>query len=251
MLSPSEILFCAKKNLEAYDRPRPWCFVGPDNTLYVVVKGTANESDIWRDLRANLVVQGDWRVHAGFKSVYDDIIHAVQTSTLLSGITRIVVTGHSLGAAVALPVAYKLKEGLDVYGVTVEVCTFANPRYGNKRFCDDFDAAFPNAVWIQHDRDIIPHLPSTWFNWNKVFGYRHTHGRRWLTDNGSEEPSPRGLLRWLKFWIGWRPKDLTNHRMPTYIACVTAAQTRWTRELEHADTDILPAFRDHSGTANR
>lgn len=80
----------------------------------------------------------------------------------------IVVTGHSLGAALATLYvaehALKAEAGTPLDGVKVStLCTFASPRTGDPVFARAFDA-LPIASWrIVNELDIVPKLPAIGF----------------------------------------------------------------------------------------
>merc|ERR1712146_444070 len=80
------------------------------------------------------------------------------------------VTGHSLGAAVALIAAYSLHFdlGFEVGGAY----TYGSPRVGNQQLTSfiggkSAPAGFP--TWrITHGRDPVPHLPPRWVGFEHV-----------------------------------------------------------------------------------
>jgi len=79
-----------------------------------------------------------------------------------------VVTGHSLGSALATLFVMENDEKKK-FDVTT-CCTFASPRVGNKKFCHRFDR-LPITSWrIVNSRDVVPKVP-LWIP--LFFGYRH------------------------------------------------------------------------------
>jgi hypothetical protein len=116
-------------------------------------------------------------VHLGFyeawTSVSSEIISAVRSllgsstnmrSTMRSGLRQpavmqaraIFVTGHSLGAALAVLCAAELAaEGLPVKGVY----TFGEPRVGNNAFHKFYNSGEHISWRVTHHRDPVPHLP--------------------------------------------------------------------------------------------
>mmetsp|Transcript_3399 Transcript_3399/g.526 ORF Transcript_3399/g.526 Transcript_3399/m.526 type:complete len:145 (-) Transcript_3399:143-577(-) len=69
---------------------------------------------------------------------------------------KIVISGHSLGGAVAtIFAAHLLKLG---YPVT-ELVTFGSPRVGNKEFAMYVSSRIPKAIRIVHNRDPVPCVP--------------------------------------------------------------------------------------------
>lgn len=105
------------------------------------------------------------QVHSGFYNAYSDL-HA----DILSAIAKlpplpIILTGHSLGAALATICAFELHRA----GLSVDrVFTFGSPRVGNFEFHDAFMAAIPTSWRLTHNRDTVPHLPQ------QNLGFYHT-----------------------------------------------------------------------------
>jgi len=69
---------------------------------------------------------------------------------------RVYVTGHSLGAALAVLCAMDLH----FMGINVsKVYTYGCPRVGNSAFADAFQLYFGDSWRLTHWRDVVPHLP--------------------------------------------------------------------------------------------
>jgi len=114
-----------------------------DQTALVAIRGTKT---IWEwiedidavpmpflpDPRAGLV-------HMGFLLVYMHIRRSIQDLLKKScqGAKRILVTGHSLGGALAEFCSYEIQKS-GTFGVVPEMHTFAGPRGGGSRFCRQF-----------------------------------------------------------------------------------------------------------------
>jgi predicted lipase len=69
------------------------------------------------------------------------VLAAVNTVITENGATKVVVTGHSLGGAIALLDGVYLS--LHLSGVSVEVISYGMPRVGNQEFADYVDANIP------------------------------------------------------------------------------------------------------------
>ena len=117
-------------------------------------------------------------VHAGFYLAYSrlrtGILAAVQKAfaTYCPTCKSIVVTGHSLGAALAGLCSVDLRVKL---GTTykIEMNNFGMPRLGNSAFASDF-AKFVDISWrMVHQDDIVPHLPPS------DVGYHHVATEVW------------------------------------------------------------------------
>jgi predicted lipase len=100
-----------------------------------------------------------------------------QDGVALTG-TKVFVTGHSLGAAMAVLCAAGLGAGvrfgsqlnppLELGEKIGDVYTFGQPRVGNKAFYDWYATAKHNSWRVTHYKDIIPHVPP------QNSGFHHT-----------------------------------------------------------------------------
>ena len=83
------------------------------------------------------------QVHDGFQLTFgrtsDSILSGVQSALASTGVNKVLVTGHSLGAAIATMDALMLRLNLPA---TVEMTTtvFGLPRGGNQAYADFIDA---------------------------------------------------------------------------------------------------------------
>ena len=80
------------------------------------------------------------------------------------------VTGHSLGGAMAILAAADIK--LTFHRVD-EVYTFGQPRVGNAAFAKWFETQIPQTYRLVHNADIVPHVPPS------NFGFQHSSTQYW------------------------------------------------------------------------
>jgi len=82
---------------------------------------------------------------------------------LLQGATpapQVFVTGHSLGAAVAVHCAAELGASSHSLGYPIDgVYTYGQPRVGNQAFADFYMVGTQVSWRVTHHRDPVPHLP--------------------------------------------------------------------------------------------
>eukprot|EP00897_Mesotaenium_endlicherianum_P005039 jgi/Mesen1/4563/ME000232S03828 len=122
-------------------------------------------------------------VHCGFYEAYHNttlragVIEAVQALQRERPHLQVVVTGHSLGAALACLCALDLTVNLGVQGV--HVTTFGQPRVGNRAFATYFDQRVPNSVRMVHGHDLVPHLPPLSLA-RRLYSYYHTATEVWM-----------------------------------------------------------------------
>ena len=119
-------------------------------------------------------------MHAGFYNVYDSLSSQTLTAvrSLLSAhpSSSLVVTGHSLGAAVATFAALDLK--LAHPKTPLLFYAFGSPRPGNQQFSDFVNTLLPQYNRVVHINDVVPHLPLT------AMGFNHGGQEIWYnTEN--------------------------------------------------------------------
>jgi triacylglycerol lipase len=144
-----------------------------DKVLFITFRGTVNLKDFIFDFlffKKTIPYdnqKSDIKVHEGFllkyKGVIRDYIQRIVKKH--KSIKNIIVTGHSLGGAIATLCAIDLQ-----YNFTnkhIECITFASPRVGNQAFVDSFNKRISFLIRVKNDNDFIPHLPF------KILGFNH------------------------------------------------------------------------------
>ncbi|KAL6657150.1 hypothetical protein ACP70R_004930 [Stipagrostis hirtigluma subsp. patula] len=162
------------------------------NAIIVAIRGTQENSVqnwikdlIWKQLDLSYPDMPNAKVHSGFFSSYNDTIlrlaitSAVQKARKSYGDINVMVTGHSMGGAMAsfcaLDLAIKL--GSD----KVRLMTFGQPRVGNAAFASYFAEYVPNTIRVTHGHDIVPHLPP-YFSFLSQLTYHHFPREVWVQD---------------------------------------------------------------------
>ncbi|KAG6487020.1 hypothetical protein ZIOFF_055601 [Zingiber officinale] len=137
----------------------------------------------WVQLDLNYPGVKDAKVHHGFYRAYHNTIlrygitSAVQRIKELYGDIQIMVTGHSMGGAIASFCALDLSVN---YGVEhVQLMTFGQPRVGNPAFAAYFSKQVPDTIRVTHAKDIVPHLPPYYASFSKRT-YHHFPREVWL-----------------------------------------------------------------------
>lgn len=191
-----------------------------DDRLYVAFRGTDAEVIDWvqnaefRPTRGELAT----RVHSGFHTGLDDLWEHVHP-IVEAAAKPVVLTGHSLGGALAVLAAARLHEAGHVIAA---VHTYGQPRVG----LGDFRAAYGDRLddvtyrFINHI-DIVTRVPLL------LQGYRHT-GRRVYFDAGGSPHVDAGI-----WWVAWedvkfrvthfgriRAAGLAPHLMSAYVDLV-------------------------------
>jgi triacylglycerol lipase len=142
-------------------------FVGRCDTTQTVIvsfRGTETPEEWLKDFDSLTVPFPDipvsGLVHQGFNAVYqtirDSVIAGVTTAKVNA--TSMWITGHSLGAAIALLAAIDFAKNA-VPPLVSQIYTFAGPRVGDATFTNLFDAAIPVCYRVVNRWDIVPQLP--------------------------------------------------------------------------------------------
>jgi hypothetical protein len=142
-------------------------------TIYVVFRGSSSRLN-WRAdfeiirIDYDSYPECDCSVHTGFykatMNLKDATIYAVSKLKRETGYKNLIVTGHSLGAAVAQLI------GMELFAVDIdnEVYNYGQPRIGNNKYAEFVNEIFETVYRFTHDRDMVPHIPP------RDVGYLHS-----------------------------------------------------------------------------
>lgn len=131
-----------------------------ENTVVIAFRGTqANKlNDLLADLKAwKETSETQGRVHSGFKNEVDKLWPIIEkriSSKLVKKTDKIIVTGHSLGAAMATITAARIKHnGHEI----VELYNFGSPRAGNYDWAEQFED-IPTWRFVNNN-DVVTKVP--------------------------------------------------------------------------------------------
>ncbi|MFX0138994.1 MAG: lipase family protein [Candidatus Hodarchaeota archaeon] len=196
-----------------------------DKHLVLAFRGT--EPDSFRDWFTNAKIHfkkypliDKWfrkpKVHSGFLEAYESIQEEVKTkiSELLKekDFQEILITGHSLAAAIATLAALDLTISLEE---DVTLYTFGGPYVGDKWFVRYFNKKVKNTFRITNAGDLAPYFPP------RVLGYHHIETEVYIDDNNNlninpshDRPFYESLEDLFNFITGEAGK---NHNDKTYL----------------------------------
>jgi Lipase (class 3). len=155
------------------------------STLYLVFRGTQTISEWIDDAKLTqdpytFVAQGGL-TETGFTQVYasiqPDILATLKAQLQSGGFTQVFVTGHSLGAALAVLAIPDIKANGGFADPVMY--NFAGPRVGNPKFAEQTYNGGSFTSWrVVNTNDIVPTLPKTVTvifvnNQPKTFFYEH------------------------------------------------------------------------------
>lgn len=138
---------------------------GKDDYQIICFRGTNSITDMGFDVwfTKTAAYGGKGKVHNGFEkalqSVWPQLIGKLDKNT------RVFVTGHSLGGALAILTAHRLT--LDNYALAA-VYTYGAPRVGNRDFIKAYDALLKDKTFLHiNHTDIVPASPP------EILGFAH------------------------------------------------------------------------------
>lgn len=172
--------------------------------IYVVFRGTDKGIDWITNLRFRQKVYpyGDTsdtgvRFHRGFMAAYFAVRDALLAKAKAYPEASLIVTGHSLGGAIATIAALDLQYNLVQHtNQPIQLYTFGAPRVGNSALVESFRRRVPQSYRFVNGWDLITRVPRFWQ------GYAHVPEEQFL---GS---------RWTWRMISRRIKD---HYMDSYL----------------------------------
>jgi triacylglycerol lipase len=133
-------------------------------TAFVAFRGTQDLQEWVADFDAATAayteLPGFGTVHAGFQSVYRAVRDSLGAglAAACAGCTRLLVTGHSLGGALAVLAAPDMLETMPPK-LAPELVTFGGPKVGLADFAGRFDAAVPSCSRVVNFLDLVPTVP--------------------------------------------------------------------------------------------
>lgn len=123
------------------------------------------------------------KAHLGFRNIAQGLLPNLTRSVqplLTQGGTRdyaIVVTGHSMGGAVALLLALDLQRAYSLPWARFSAYTYGQPRVGNLEFVNHYNSLPLKLTRVVNENDIVPHMPAPFQ------GYFHTLTELYIHDS--------------------------------------------------------------------
>lgn len=157
------------------------------NQIWVAFRGTQTKAEWKQDFKMNQISlgrtsDGPVLVHQGFSETYDEVKDELKKTLLehmiapspgadpaisTTSSTTLYITGHSLGAALAVLAVFDIlvREPMRAQFTDVRCYIFGAPRVGNHVFVDSINAMFKSRAQlteffvIANDDDIVPNIP--------------------------------------------------------------------------------------------
>lgn len=134
-------------------------------TAFIAFRGSSDVADWIADFdfipAPYAPVAGFGQVHAGFQDIYGCVRASIAANlaAATSGCSQILITGHSLGAALAVLAAPDIDQGMPPNTIEPRLTTFGGPRVGVPDFKAAFDAAIECCYRVVNFLDIVPLVP--------------------------------------------------------------------------------------------
>lgn len=183
------------------------------NKEYLVLAFRGTEIAQRRDIKADVgpirisAVEG--KIHSGFRTAYDSLAPDITKSLLRRSSLPIYVTGHSLGAALAVVATQELEHTPEIRDRIAACYTFGSPRVGESHF----DLEFRSPIYrIVNTADVVTVLPLL------ALGYVHLGEVHFLGRKDGE--IRRGipfLQRLVLFAAPWFRPEIRDHEIAEYV----------------------------------
>ncbi|MBE9179894.1 lipase family protein [Oculatella sp. LEGE 06141] len=252
---------------DCQERDTQVCVFKTPHVVVVAFRGSQETKDWQTNFRTRLrkvavkattmePLNEDWtpprgQVHRGFQSAWEGVEDRVikrlrQWNLDQPSPLPLLITGHSLGGALATVAAASLvKRGFNVQGLY----TFGQPRVGDLIFVREIGQLLKGKVFrFVNNNDVVPHVPPPYLPWNPTRLYTHMGQMLYFNARGTFIKHTDPVVRLLDFAIGllrasFEPGlDLVNdHRMEFYISnlenAVKIEQEKQTLDNELEDDD--------------
>lgn len=154
------------------------------NSMFVSFRGSTNIQNWIDNIQFSKVYpynDTNIGVEKGFYKAYNnvkpDILEALNKIQNKYSTTNILLTGHSLGGALATLMAFDIKDKYDLI-----FYSFGSPRVGNEYFVNYFKNSTP-MYRVTHYYDMIPHMPQN------LLGYLHIPQEVWYNEENNNYKS--------------------------------------------------------------
>ena len=172
--------------------PIPIAFIAKnDDNIYVVFRGTKTivewiDDAMFAQVPYTFVDDGGM-TEQGFTNIYgtihDSIVNAVNNLSSTGTFSNLFITGHSLGAALAILAVPELTENTSFKNPIMY--NFAGPRVGNIHFVNELYNPLNITSWrVVNTNDVVPTLPPTTviiIDPPEVFFYEHVNSEEAIT----------------------------------------------------------------------
>lgn len=177
----ADVLYDPKTDVLGYSGVHP-----SSESIFVVFRGSSSLLNWLDDFEVQKVPYESYKectclVHKGFynatQHLRDSTVESVTKLVELFPTYRVITTGHSLGAAIAMMMALELNKAL--LNSQVEIYNYGQPRVGEKKYADFANTIIEEQYRYTHNKDMVPHVPPI-----KGLNYYHSSQEVFEQENG-------------------------------------------------------------------
>jgi hypothetical protein len=202
------------------------------NDIHLVWRGSASPTDFITDASVVKVPYvGNAKVHFGFlnsfKSVEHNTIAALITAIHklggLENVGHIIVSGHSLGAALTVISSFTIASKFDSWKGKIKTVTVGCPRVGNRSFKTLYNSLVPNSIRIVHDNDLVTRIPK--------LNYFHVGQELKLASDGRLMSTDLNPIKFLTrtFVANITADSLKDHMCDAYLNAINSWDGRFVK----------------------
>mgnify|MGYP006105098587 CR=1 FL=1 len=156
------------------------------DTIFTAFRGSSNIQNWLNNIKLKKISpynNSNIQVEKGFFNQYNylkpEIIENLSMLSKKYNTNKLLITGHSSGAAIATIMTYDILNFYNNYKI-VHLFNFGSPRVGNKNFVEDFNNYNISSYRVTHYHDMVPHVPE------ELLGYHHISNEIWYNRENSE-----------------------------------------------------------------
>lgn len=158
------------------------------NSIFVAFRGSSNIQNWIDNIQISKISPYNDKtieVEKGFYKAYNyvrpNLLNNLPILAKKYKTTTLIITGHSLGAAMATLMTYDIVTSFPTYKVLYFI-NFGSPRVGNPSFVSSFSQHIGSTIHyrVTHYYDIVPHMPE------ELLGYLHISNEIWYNEDNSQ-----------------------------------------------------------------
>lgn len=191
-----------------------------DKDFYIIFRGSDGKAD-WADnieyKQVPYTFDHTLQLHKGFYKdqyllVRQQLLNEVFEYFKLRPKGRVIVSGHSLGGALAIICAYDIKQTCNMFEITC--ASFAAPRVGNAKFTKAYKNAAINTYLFRYKNDTVTQVPFTHIPYMKktcitIFG-KYIYKPIILRYSRVDSLIKLGKYKWYEYLPNFILKKVTN-----------------------------------------
>lgn len=155
------------------------------NSIFTAFRGSANIQNWLENIKIRKIApynDSSITVEKGFYQAYNNVKTAIFDNLQLLSVSyntnKLLITGHSMGAAMSTLMVYDVYTLYPIYEIPY-FYNYGSPRVGNDNFVKSFNSFSTKYYRITHYYDIVPHVPE------EFLGYSHISNEIWYNEDNT------------------------------------------------------------------